>query len=49
VTGSIHRVGAALQGLEACNGWTFWHIAGAKGLKPLDALRAAVRQEMAAD
>ena len=49
VTGSIHRVGAALQGLEACNGWTFWHVAGTKGLKPLDALRAAVRQEMAAD
>jgi modification methylase len=24
--GSIHRVGAAAQGLEACNGWTFWHV-----------------------
>ena len=22
--GSIHRVGALAQGLEACNGWTFW-------------------------
>ena len=24
-TGSIHRVGALVQGLDACNGWTFWH------------------------
>ncbi len=23
--GSIHRVGALVQGAEACNGWTFWH------------------------
>ena len=23
--GSIHRIGALAQGLEACNGWTFWH------------------------
>jgi modification methylase len=24
-TGSIHKVGALVQGQEACNGWTFWH------------------------
>ena len=24
--GSIHRVGALVQGAEACNGWTFWHL-----------------------
>ena len=23
--GSIHSVGAEVQGLSACNGWTFWH------------------------
>jgi modification methylase len=23
--GSIHRLGAMVQGLDACNGWTFWH------------------------
>ena len=23
--GSIHSVGAQVQGLTACNGWTFWH------------------------
>jgi modification methylase len=45
--GSIHRVGALAQGLEACNGWTFWHIETHKGLVPIDTLRAEVRAEMA--
>ena len=45
--GSIHRMGALAQGLEACNGWTFWHIETRKGLVPIDALRAEVRAEMA--
>jgi modification methylase len=45
--GSIHRIGALVQGLEACNGWTFWHLETAKGLLPIDALRAQVRSEMA--
>ena len=30
--GSIHRIGALAQGLEACNGWTFWHVETTKGL-----------------
>ena len=38
--GSIHRIGALAQGLEACNGWTFWHVETPKGLKPIDAFRA---------
>jgi len=39
-SGSIHKVGAALQGAPSCNGWTFWHVAeGGGALKPLDALR----------
>lgn len=25
-TGSIHKVGALVQGFEACNGWTYWHV-----------------------
>ena len=25
-TGSIHQVGAHVQGLDACNGWTFWQF-----------------------
>src|ERR1700726_17566 len=31
--GSIHRIGALAQGLNACNGWTFWHIETPKGLR----------------
>ena len=37
--GSIHKVGAALQGAPSCNGWTFWHVEAAGALNPLDALR----------
>jgi modification methylase len=44
--GSIHRIGALAQGLEACNGWTFWHLETPKGLTVIDALRAQVRSEM---
>jgi modification methylase len=46
--GSIHRIGALAQGLEACNGWTFWHIETPKGLTVIDTLRAQVRSEMGA-
>src|SRR5215210_5258936 len=38
-SGSIHKVGAALQGAPSCNGWTFWHVEQAGALQPLDALR----------
>jgi len=37
-SGSIHKVGAALQGAPSCNGWTFWHVA-ANVLEPIDMLR----------
>jgi modification methylase len=47
VVGSIHRVGAVAQGLEACNGWTFWHVETRRGLTPIDALRAQFRAEAA--
>jgi modification methylase len=43
--GSIHRIGALAQGLEACNGWTFWHVETRKGLTSIDELRAKVRAE----
>ena len=46
--GSIHRIGALAQGLEACNGWAFWHVETEKGLVSIDALRAEIRAEMAA-
>ncbi len=34
-SGSIHQVGAKLQGAPSCNGWTFWHA----GDEPIDAIR----------
>ncbi|HVZ14838.1 MAG TPA: site-specific DNA-methyltransferase [Bauldia sp.] len=46
--GSIHKVGALVQGLDACNGWTYWHYATRAGRQPIDVLRAEVRREMAA-
>ncbi|MCZ4288270.1 site-specific DNA-methyltransferase [Hoeflea alexandrii] len=45
--GSIHKVGALVQGFDACNGWTFWHVETADGLKLIDDFRAAIREEMA--
>ncbi len=41
--GSIHSVGAALQGLPACNGWTFWYIKRSGRLVPIDNLRTIIR------
>jgi modification methylase len=38
-TGSIHGLGAKLQGAPSCNGWSFWHIEHEGELKPIDALR----------
>ncbi|MFM9975235.1 MAG: site-specific DNA-methyltransferase [Beijerinckiaceae bacterium] len=43
ITGSIHKIGALVQGLPACNGWTFWHHEPATGLEPIDVLRSAFR------
>jgi len=45
--GSIHRMGALAQGLDACNGWTFWHLDTPKGLVSIDDLRGKIRAEMA--
>src|SRR5215216_5079610 len=45
--GSIHRIAALAQGLDACNGWTFWHLETPKGLISIDAFRAEIRAEMA--
>jgi len=44
--GSIHKVGALVQGRDACNGWTFWHFEKRGKLRPIDELRAAVRAQM---
>jgi modification methylase len=37
--GSIHQVGAAVQGAPSCNGWTFWHLVRGARLVPIDMLR----------
>lgn len=44
--GSIHQVGASVQGAPACNGWTFWHIENKGQLMPIDVFRQQVRAEM---
>ena len=44
--GSIHKIGAHVQGALACNGWTFWHYEADGTLKPIDALREAARQKL---
>jgi modification methylase len=44
--GSIHRIGALAQGLDACNGWAFWHIETPSALVSIDTLRAQIRAEM---
>jgi modification methylase len=44
--GSIHRLGAKVQGLDACNGWTFWHFEEGSCLRPIDDLRTIIRKGM---
>ena len=44
--GSIHRIGALAQGLEACNGWTYWHVETKGALTSIDSFRAEIRATM---
>jgi len=44
--GSIHRLGAELQGKTACNGWTFWHYEVEGVRKPIDVLREQARRQL---
>jgi modification methylase len=37
--GSIHKIGATVQGAPSCNGWTFWHVQDGAELVLLDTLR----------
>jgi modification methylase len=46
VIGSIHKIGALVQGLPACNGWTFWHSERDGELAPIDELRAHARTQL---
>lgn len=45
LSGSIHRVGAQIQGASACNGWVFWHVKRNRTIVPLDTLRQQMRSE----
>jgi modification methylase len=47
-TGSIHRVGALVQGFDACNGWTYWHTQRRDGQAPIDDLRRVARSRLEA-
>ena len=42
--GSIHSVGAEVQGLAACNGWTFWHTNFNGTIVNIDSLRNLFRE-----
>lgn len=45
--GSIHRLGALVQGKSACNGWTFWHYeTKSKKLEPIDVLRERAKVKL---
>ncbi|HLY04489.1 MAG TPA: site-specific DNA-methyltransferase [Rhizomicrobium sp.] len=45
-TGSIHRIAAHVQGLDACNGWTFWHYDFNGTPVSIDVLRQRLRAEL---
>ena len=49
MTGSIHQVGAAMEGAPSCNGWTYWHFRRDGQMVPIDLLRQQIRAEMAQD
>ncbi len=44
--GSIHQVGAALEGAPSCNGWTYWSFRREGVNVPIDVLRQQIRSEM---
>ncbi|HEX4294292.1 MAG TPA: site-specific DNA-methyltransferase [Rhizomicrobium sp.] len=45
-TGSIHQIGAHVQGLDACNGWTFWQYEQNGSLVSIDVLRQKLRADL---
>jgi modification methylase len=44
--GSIHQIGAHVQGAPSCNGWTFWHYEKDGRPIPIDHLRQQIRETM---
>ena len=45
IKGSIHQVGAHLEGAPSCNGWTYWHFRRDGRPVPIDVLRQQLRAE----
>jgi len=45
LSGSIHQLGAKVQGLPSCNGWDFWHLKNKKSSKLLDEIRGDYRSK----
>jgi len=43
LSGSIHQVGAKIQGLPSCNGWDFWHVKNKTSSTLLDEIRGDYR------
>ena len=46
VVGSIHQVGAKLEGAPSCNGWTYWCFKRDGKRVLIDQLRQQIRDEM---
>ena len=46
IKGSIHQVGAALEGAPSCNGWTYWNFRKEGKMVSIDVLRQQIRSEM---
>jgi modification methylase len=46
ITGLIHKIGALVQGLPVCNGWTFWKFERDGRCQRIDALRSLVRASL---
>ena len=46
VKGSIHQVGAHMEGAPSCNGWTYWTFKRDGKQVPIDVLRQQIRSEM---
>ena len=42
-------MGALAQGIDACNGWAFWHLDTPTGLVSIDSLREIVRKDRSPD
>ena len=46
IQGSIHKVGAIIQGMPSCNGWSYWHFNIEGKLEPIDTLRKKIRNAL---